>query len=70
MLDVTFPISLYPSVNPEGGGKVYRWLTAKDFTLKTNPLTKEDLQGFIDCYNPENRNKRKVTWSEQNPEGR
>jgi len=28
------------------------------------------LQDFIDCYNPENRHKRKETWSEENPEGR
>lgn len=30
----------------------------------------EDLQDFIKCYNPENRHKRKPTWSEKNPEGR
>ena len=44
--------------------------TNKDFTLKTNPLAKGDLNEFIDCYNPDNRNKRKATWSENNPEGR
>lgn len=33
-------------------------------------MAKEDLQEFIECYNPENRNKRKATWSEENPEGR
>ncbi len=30
----------------------------------------EDLQDFINCYHPENRNKRTQTWSEQNQEGR
>jgi type I restriction enzyme M protein len=49
---------------------IYDLRTNKDFTLKTNPLAKEDLGEFIECYNPENRNKRKRTWSEQNPEGR
>lgn len=41
-----------------------------DFTLKTNPLSKDDLKDFISCYNPENRNKRKATWSEKKPDGR
>ena len=31
----------------------------------------EDLQDFIKCYNPANRQKRKETWNpEKNPEGR
>jgi len=29
-----------------------------------------DLQDFITCYNPGNRNDRKEIWSEENPEGR
>ena len=29
-----------------------------------------DLAEFVACYNPENRFKRKETWSESNPEGR
>lgn len=29
-----------------------------------------DLDAFVACYNPENRHKRKPTWSEQNPDGR
>jgi type I restriction enzyme M protein len=48
---------------------IYDFRTNKDFTLKTNPLAREDLQEFIDCYNPENRNKRKATFTERNPEG-
>lgn len=41
-----------------------------DLTLKTNPLSKDDLKEFIACYNPDNRNKRKANWSDKNPEGR
>ncbi len=39
-------------------------------TLKKNPLKLEDLQDFINCYNPENRHKRKETFSDTNPDGR
>jgi type I restriction enzyme M protein len=49
---------------------IYDLRTNKDFTLKTNPLSRADLDDFVACYNPDNRNKRKATWSEQNPEGR
>jgi type I restriction enzyme M protein len=31
------------------------------FTLKTNPLLYEDLEDFIECYNPENRYEREET---------
>jgi len=34
------------------------------FTLKTNPLKREDLDDFVKCYNPANRHKRKATWAE------
>lgn len=34
---------------------IYDLRTNKHFTLKTNPLTYNDLQDFIKCYNPENR---------------
>jgi type I restriction enzyme M protein len=40
------------------------------FTLKTNPLKREDLDEFVRCYNPENRHKRKATWTEAKPNGR
>jgi type I restriction enzyme M protein len=40
------------------------------FTLKTDPLKREDLDEFTQCYHPENRHDRKPTWSEQNPDGR
>jgi type I restriction enzyme M protein len=37
----------------------YDLRTNKHFTLKTDPLKHEDLQDFINCYNPDNRFKRK-----------
>ena len=33
-------------------------------------MTYDDLKDFIACYKPENRYKRKETWSEDNPDGR
>ena len=40
---------------------IYDLRTNKHFTLKTNPLKYEDLQDFIQCYNPENRHQRNET---------
>jgi type I restriction enzyme M protein len=40
---------------------IYDLRTNKHFTLKTNPLRLDDLQEFIECYNPENRFERKET---------
>ncbi|WP_255156481.1 class I SAM-dependent DNA methyltransferase [Ferruginibacter sp. HRS2-29] len=49
---------------------VYDYRTNVHHTLKKNPLKTEDLLDFVKCYNPKNRNKRKETYSETNPEGR
>lgn len=49
---------------------IYDYRTNVHHTLKKNPLKFEDLKDFINCYNPGNRNNRKETWSEENPEGR
>jgi type I restriction enzyme M protein len=49
---------------------IYDLRTNKHFTLKTNPLKREDLDDFVACYNPKNRNKRKPTWTEKKPDGR
>lgn len=49
---------------------IYDYRTNVHHTLKKKPLRMEDLQEFIDCYNPENRHDRKPSWSEENPEGR
>lgn len=38
---------------------IYDLRTNKHFTLKTRPLRREDLQEFIEAYNPANRHKRK-----------
>lgn len=40
---------------------IYDFRTNKHFTLKTGTLKYEDLDDFINCYNPENRHKRKET---------
>lgn len=49
---------------------IYDLRTNMHFTLKKNPMTDKDLEDFIACYNPNNINSRRETWSEQNPEGR
>ena len=49
---------------------IYDLRTNMHFTLKENPLKYEDLQDFIKCYNIENRQERKETYSESNPDGR
>lgn len=48
---------------------VYDYRTNIHHTLKKNTLKLEDLKDFISCYNPQNRNKRKETWSPENPDG-
>jgi type I restriction enzyme M protein len=40
---------------------IYDFRTNKHFTLKTNILKYEDLQDFVECYNPENRHDRRET---------
>ncbi|HET7460018.1 MAG TPA: class I SAM-dependent DNA methyltransferase [Longimicrobium sp.] len=49
---------------------VYDLRTNQHFTLKTNPLARPDLDEFVACYNPANRQMRTATWSEATPEGR
>ena len=49
---------------------VYDLRTNKHFTLKENPLRREHLEEFVQCYNPGNRHERQPTWSEDNPSGR
>lgn len=49
---------------------IYDLRTNMSFTLKTNPLSRDDLDEFVKCYNPENRHERKETWSDESPEGR
>ncbi|MFM2225629.1 MAG: hypothetical protein RJA07_1831 [Bacteroidota bacterium] len=40
---------------------IYDYRTNIKHTLKTNTLQLADLQDFVDCYNPDNRHKRKET---------
>jgi len=49
---------------------IYDYRTNVRHTLKRSTLKFDDLSDFIRCYNPENRNKRKATWSDKAPEGR
>lgn len=49
---------------------IYDLRTNKNFTLKTNPLRRSDLDEFVACFNPANRHDRKETWGEESPDGR
>ena len=49
---------------------IYDLRTNMDFTLKTRPLVRADLDEFVACYNPDNRHERQPTWSAETPEGR
>jgi len=49
---------------------VYDFRTNMHFTLKQNTVKRSDLDEFVKCYNPENRHRRRQTWSEKKPEGR
>ena len=40
---------------------IYDLRTNQHFTLKTNTLKREDLDEFVQCYNPANRHERKAT---------
>ena len=49
----------------------YDYRTNIHHTLKKKPMRYEHLSEFIECYNPRNRHRRKVTWDERDsPEGR
>lgn len=50
---------------------IYDLRTNKEFTLKQRRMVRADLDEFVECYNPANRNERKALWHEKNnPEGR
>jgi type I restriction enzyme M protein len=49
---------------------IYDLRTNMRFTLKTNPLSRGDLDEFVKCYNPASRHDRKPTWSAEAPDGR
>ncbi|NGZ96984.1 MAG: DNA methyltransferase [Nitrospira sp. WS110] len=43
---------------------IYDLRTNQHFTLRTNPLKREDLDEFVRCYSPTNRHDRTATWTE------
>jgi len=50
---------------------IYDFRTNINFTLKQNPLTRADLDEFVELYNPANRHERTPTWEEEStPDGR
>ncbi|RJQ87744.1 MAG: SAM-dependent DNA methyltransferase [Desulfobacteraceae bacterium] len=49
---------------------VYDLRTNKHFTLKQDPIKREDFDEFVACYSAGNIYERKETWSEENPDGR
>jgi len=49
---------------------IYDLRTNMDFTLKTNPLARGDLNGFVECFHADNRFERTPTWSAENETGR
>lgn len=49
---------------------IYDFRTNQKYTLKQNPLRREYLNEFVECFNTEDRHNRVPTWSEGNPNGR
>jgi len=49
---------------------IYDLRTNKHFTLKQNRMTRNDLDEFVTCYNPDNRHERQPLWSEETSDGR
>ncbi len=49
---------------------IYDLRTNKHFTLKISPLTRANLNEFVDLYQAGNRQQRQATWSQERPEGR
>ncbi len=49
---------------------IYDLRTNQHFTLKTNPLKRNDLDDFVKCYHPKNRHERTPTWTLETPDGR
>jgi type I restriction enzyme M protein len=49
---------------------IYDLRTNIDFTLKTRPLARADLDDFVACFHPGNRFERTASWSEEKQDGR
>lgn len=61
------PLSRKPST---GRLWIYDLRTNMHVTLRNNPLERTDLDDFVRCFNPQNREDRLSTWSPEAPEGR
>ena len=55
---------------PTGDIWVYDYRTGVKHTLATKPMTRSDLQEFVDCFCAGHMQDRKETYSEENPNGR
>ena len=49
---------------------VYDYRTGIKHTMATKPMTRADLDEFVDCYCPGHQQDRKATYSDDNPNGR
>ncbi len=49
---------------------MYDLRTNQHFTLKQRPIQRSDFDEFVECYRPGATQRRKPTWSEDNPDGR
>ncbi len=49
---------------------IYDLRTNMHFTLKQNPIRREDFDEFVECYKSGRMHEREATWSEDNPQGR
>ena len=50
---------------------IYDLRTNKEFTLKERRMARADLDEFVACYHPDNRNTRRASWNDKtNPAGR
>jgi type I restriction enzyme M protein len=49
---------------------IYDLRTNQDFTLKQKPLTRSNLDEFVDCFQSADRSRRAATWSTTNLRGR
>ena len=65
-----FDYSIQPKTHATTKLWVYDLRTNMHFTLRTRRLESSDLLDFIECYLPEDRGKRKSTWSNKKPSGR
>lgn len=49
---------------------IYDYRTGIKHTMATNPMKREHLEDFVQCFQAEDKSKRVPAWSEENPNGR